>query len=240
MLSLENVKVSSQEGIQILQDINVNFSKNTFNLILGPNGAGKTTLAEVIMGSGNLVVKGKISLKGKDITKMQLDRRAKEGIFLAYQNPVEIPGVNVLDFLHSAYTSIHKKSVDVWDFRDMVEEYLKKLNLKSTFLQRNINEDFSGGEKKKFEILQMLIFKPKVVILDEIDSGLDIDSVKNIFSIIKNYKEENDAVIILISHSSKILKYIIPDRVVVMKEKKILEDGDINLAKKVLENGYGE
>jgi len=240
MLVLKDVKVTSHEGAEILEDINVNFSINTFNLILGPNGAGKTTLAEAIMGSGSVIVQGKISLNGKNLTKMKLDKRAREGVFLAYQNPVEIPGVNILDFLHSAYTSIHKESIDIWEFRDMIKGYLEKLTLKMSFLERNLNEDFSGGEKKKFEVLQMLVLKPKVVILDEIDSGLDIDSVKKIFSVIKDYKEENKVIVILISHSSRILKHITPDKVIVMKEKEILEDGDINLAKKVLENGYGK
>lgn len=240
MLKLKDVSAYINKDEKILENINAEFKKNTLSLVLGPNAAGKTTLAEVISGGENVRIEGKVLFTGKDVTKLEINKRAKLGILLLHQNPVEIPGVKIFDFLFASYKSMVEKEICVWDFHEVVLKNLNKLNLSEEFLQRNINEGFSGGEKKRFEILQMLLFEPKVAILDEIDSGLDIDSVKNIFQIVKNYQEEQKATIILISHGPKILKYITPNQVLLIQGKTIKEKGDIKLAKKILENGYKE
>jgi Fe-S cluster assembly ATP-binding protein len=240
MLELKNISAYTTKKEKILENININFSENSLSLILGPNAAGKTTFAEILSGSDDIKVEGKIFFENKDISSKELYERAKLGILILYQNPVEIPGVKIFDFLFASYKSIVDKSICVWDFHEIILKNLSQLKLNEEFLQRNINEGFSGGEKKKFEILQMLLFKPKVVVLDEIDSGLDIDSVKNIFTIIKNYQKEQKATIILISHAPEILKHITPDQVLLIQGKTIKQRGDIKLAKKILKHGYKE
>ncbi len=240
MLRIQNFSAYTLKKEKLLEKINAEFSENSVSLILGPNATGKTTLAEGISGSQDILVKGKIFFKGKDITKKRLEERARLGIFLAYQNPVEVPDVKIFDFLYASYKAMLKNDLCVWDFHTMVVENLSKLKLTEEFLERNINEGFSGGEKKKFEILQILIFKPKVIVLDEIDSGLDINSTKLIFKIIEKYRQKNKAVVIVISHSPKILQYITPKQVLLLQDKTIKTKGDIKLAKKILKNGYTE
>ncbi len=240
MLELKNVSAYVEKDEKILENISAEFKKDSLSLVLGPNAAGKTTLASVISGNESVKIKGRIFLKGKDISRKKLHERAKLGILLLHQSPVEIPGVKIFDFLFASYKAMVEKGICVWDFHEIVLKSLEELNLSEDFLQRSVNEGFSGGEKKKLEILQMLLFKPKVVILDEIDSGLDIDSIKNIFQIVKNYQKEHKATMILISHGPKILKHITPDQVLLVQDKTIKEEGDIKLAKKILENGYKE
>ncbi len=238
MLKLKDISAQVSKNEKILEKINIAFKKNTLNLILGPNAAGKTTLAEIIAGSVDVKVTGKIFFNGEDITKKKLEQRVKLGILLMYQNPVEIPGVKVFDFLFASYKTVRDKNICVWDFHEIVLEKIKTLNLQEEFLQRNVNEGFSGGEKKKFEILQMLLLKPNVIILDEIDSGLDIDSIKEIFKIIIKYQKQENATVILISHAHEILKYVSPDQVILLQDKIIKEKGDIRLAKRILKDGY--
>jgi Fe-S cluster assembly ATP-binding protein len=240
MLKIQDLSAYTLKKEKILEKINISFSENSINLILGANATGKTTLAEILSGSKDILIKGKILFQGKDITRKTLDQRARLGIFLAYQNPIEIPGVKIFDFLYASYKAVSKKDLCVWDFHTLVLSNLSKLKLTEQFLERNINEGFSGGEKKKLEILQMLILKPKVVILDEIDSGLDIDSVKTIFKIIKQYQKDQKATVIIISHSPTILEYIAPEQVLLIQGKTIKEKGDIKLAKKILKKGYEE
>ncbi len=240
MLKIKDLSAYTLKKEKILEKINISFSENSINLILGANATGKTTLAEILSGSNDILIKGKILFQGKDITRKTLDQRARLGIFLAYQNPTEIPGVKIFDFLYASYKAVLKEDFCVWDFHTLVLSNLSKLKLSEQFLERNINEGFSGGEKKKLEILQMLILKPKLIILDEIDSGLDIDSVKTIFKIIKQYQKDEKATVIIISHSPTILKYIAPEQVLLIQGKTIKEKGDIKLAKKILKKGYEE
>jgi Fe-S cluster assembly ATP-binding protein len=238
MISLKNITVKSEEGDTILENINLNLKENTLNLILGPNAAGKSTLAHIIMGNTDLNVNGEVFFNKKNISKKKLDERARLGIFLAYQNPVEIPGVKIFDFLFSAYKFIHKGQMNIWDFHEIVISNLKKLSFDEDFLEKDVNVELSGGEKKRFEILQMLLFKPKVVLLDEIDSGLDIDSVKEIFQIVQEYQKVEKALVLVISHSPKILQYLKPDKVILIQNKTAFKEGDVKLAKEILKNGY--
>lgn len=238
MLKLKDISAFTLKNEKILEKINVNFKKNSLTLVLGPNAAGKTTFAEVISGSPDIKINGDVFFNNRNITKRMLDERAKLGILHIYQNPIEIPGVKIFDFLFASYKSVVNKEICVWDFHEIIQQKLIELKLNEDFLERNVNENFSGGEKKKFEILQMLLLKPKVILLDEIDSGLDIDSVKNIFKIIKIYKQKEKATIILISHGPEILKYTTPDQVLLIQNKTIKQKGDVKLAKKILKNGY--
>lgn len=238
MLRLKDISAFTLKNEKILEKINTNFTKNSLILVLGPNAAGKTTFAEIVSGGPDIKIRGEIFFNNKKITKKTLDDRSKLGIMHIYQNPIEIPGVKIFDFLFASYKSVVNKEICVWDFHEIIKKKLSDLNLTEDFLERNVNENFSGGEKKKFEILQMLLLKPKVVLLDEIDSGLDIDSVKSIFKIIKKYKAKEKAIIVLISHGPEILKYITPDQVLLIQEKTIKEKGDVKLAKKILKNGY--
>ncbi len=238
MISLKEIEAKSENGEILLKDINVEFIKDSVNLVLGANGAGKTTLAKIILGDEDIKHTGKVFLGKKDITKEKMYERAKKGIFLAHQSPVELSGVKVLDFLHSSYQAIHDKSIDIWEFYDMASSQIQRVGLDEIFLRRNVNEGLSGGEKKKFEVFQMLILKPKVAILDEIDSGLDIDSIKNIFEIVVNYQKERKSTIIIISHNTDILKYISPAQVILLDNKSVRKKGGEDLAKEILENGY--
>ena len=238
MLELKNITAWKTKDETILENIDVKFPKNSLTLVLGPNAAGKTTLAESISGVSELKITGSVFFQNKDITKKRLEERAKLGILHLYQNPVEIPGLKIFDFLFASYKAIVTQDTCVWDFHELLLEKLQELKLEKNFLERNLNEGFSGGEKKKFEILQMLILKPKVVILDEIDSGLDIDTVKKIFKIIEKYKQEEKAIIILISHAPEILKGITPNQVLLIQDKMIKKQGDIKLAKQILKKGY--
>lgn len=238
MLELKNIYVYNTDGDEILENISAKFEKNSISLILGPNAAGKTTLAQTIAGTTDFKVKGEILFQGKDILKKESFERARMGMLLLYQNPVEIPGIKIFDFLYASYKVIVDKGICVWDFNELLEEKLAKLNLSEDFLQKDLNEGLSGGEKKKLEILQLILFKPKFAILDEIDSGLDVDAVKNIFKIVKEYQKEEKATVVLISHSKEILKLMKPDQVLLLQGKGIKERGDVKLAKKILENGY--
>ena len=240
MLKLANISAHISKDEKILEKVNAHFAKNSVNLILGPNAAGKTTFADVIAGNENISFKGNIIFENENIASKKPHERARKGILLLHQNPAEIPGVKIFDFLYASYKAVVKKDICVWDFNDLLLENLKKLKLTEDFLQRNINESFSGGEKKKLEILQMLILKPKVVIMDEIDSGLDIDTVKDIFKIVQEYQKETKCTLIIISHAPQILKYITPKQVLVIQDSSIKKKGDIKLAKTILKNGYKE
>ncbi len=238
MLELKNIFAYDTSGKEILENISVKFSENSISLVLGPNAAGKTTLAEVIAGTTDFKVKGDMFFKNKNIVKLESFERTKMGLLLLYQNPVEIPGIKIFDFLYASYKTIVEKNICVWDFDELLNKSLAKLNLSKEFVQKELNEGLSGGEKKKLEILQMILFKPKVAVLDEIDSGLDVDAVKKIFEIVKEYQKKEKATIILISHSTEILKLMKPDQVLLIQSKSIKERGDFKLAKKILENGY--
>lgn len=256
MLKIKNLKASI-DGKEILRGVGLEVGFGELHVIMGPNGSGKSTLAQVIAGHPSYKVDGgQLTVNGKDIKKLTPDKRAKLGIFLAFQHPVEIPGVSVFGFLRKAKQANgrlgnlairknpkNQKPNDLVasskDFREELKNYIAELKLQEDFLSRSVNEGFSGGEKKRSEILQMLALKPKLVILDEIDSGLDVDGLKLVASAIKGHVKENPYTsFIVITHYARILKYLKPDFVHVMVEGKIVKSGKMNLAKKIEESGY--
>jgi len=235
-LEIKDLCVSVDEKI-ILNHLNLKIMQKEIHVLMGPNGAGKTTLANVIMGNPKCVVnKGKILFNGKDIINLKTDERAKLGLFLAFQHPVEIPGVNIFHFLKTAYTSLHQENIDIDKFEKELKNKLKDLKMSENFMDRYLNDGFSGGEKKRFEVLQMLILKPKIAIMDETDSGLDIDTLK---TVAKNITlASSNTGILYITHYDRILKYIKPDFVHILIDGKIVESGGTEIVKYLEKYGY--
>jgi len=207
---------------------------------MGPNGTGKSTLSKVLMGHFDYKIEsGDILFLGESLLSLSVDERAKKGMFLANQNPISIEGVTNSEFLKTALSSIQERNVGIYEFVKMMEGAMSDLKMNETFMHRAINKDFSGGERKKNEILQMKILKPKFIILDELDSGLDVDSLKIVCENILSYLKENpETSVLMITHYTRILDYIHPDFVHVMKDGKIVLSGDMDLARRIEDKGY--
>ena len=241
ILEIKNLKVSINENL-ILQNFNLQIKKGEIHAIMGPNGSGKSTFSKVLTGHPSyLIENGSINFKGTDITYLSPEKRSWLGIFLAFQYPIEIPGVSNEEFLRLAYNSklefYKKPAVDPLKFLSIILEKLELIKMSSSFLKRNVNEGFSGGEKKRNEILQMILLDAELSVLDETDSGLDIDALKNISVGIKNFMNKDKA-IILITHYQRLLDYINPTYVHVMQNGKIIKTGNIELAKELEIKGY--
>ena len=239
MLSIKNLSVSVASK-KVLNDFNLDIDDGSVHVIMGPNGIGKSTLSRVIMGDNNYKVSnGDIIFNGESIKKMPVDLRSRLGIFLVMQYPLEIDGVSNQDFLRTAISSHEGKKVGLYDFINRCEEATNDLKMDKNLIHRSLNVGFSGGEKKKNEVLQLKLLKPKFIILDELDSGLDVDSLKIVASNIAKYKKENpDTSILIITHLTKILDYIKPDYVHVMTNGGIVKTGDYRLAKEIEKEGY--
>ena len=242
IIDIKELKADIVDGDQILKGLNLKINAGEIHAIMGPNGSGKSTLSKILSGHPAYeITSGEIDFQGKDLVEMEADERANSGLFMAFQYPLEIAGVNNLEFLRMAYNSKQKhlglEEVDPLDFDDLIEEKLALLNMKSDFLDRNLNEGFSGGEKKKNEILQMLVLNPKLVVLDEIDSGLDVDALRAVAAGINAYKSEGNAVL-MITHYQRLLDYVKPDFVHILSNGQIVKSGDAELALEVEKEGY--
>ena len=241
MIKIKNLHVEV-EGTKILKGIDLNVNAGETHAIMGPNGSGKSTLAQVLAGHEDYeVTEGSVDYLGKDLLDMDVDERACEGVFLAFQYPVELPGVNNTYFLKSALNA-HRKyrgepEIDAMDFMELIGDKIKLLNLKESLLKRPVNEGFSGGEKKRNEIFQMAVLEPKLALLDETDSGLDIDALRVVSNGVNAMRSEENATIV-VTHYQRLLNYIIPDFVHVLVDGKIVRSGDKSLAIELEEIGY--
>ncbi len=224
---------------EILKGINLTIKQGEFHVIMGPNGSGKSTLAKAIMGYPKLKIdSGDILVDGKSILGLTTDKRAELGLFLQFQNPVEVEGVGFLNFLHNVKRKSEKKDVDIAQFMKEVNETASTLKMPNGIVGRSLNHGFSGGEKKKAEILQMQVLKPKIALLDEPDSGLDVDAIRVVAASINRIFEEQKLGMLVITHYNRILSYMKPDFVHVLVNGKIVAEGNSALIKEVEENGY--
>ena len=226
------------EEREILKGLNLTVGKGEVHAIMGPNGSGKSTLANAIMGNPKYeVTAGKILMKGEDILEMEVDERSRKGLFLAFQYPCEVPGVRMSNFLRLACYARAGHELGVMDFFDKLEKKMKFLEIDDAFMKRYLNEGFSGGEKKRHEILQMMMLEPEFAVMDETDSGLDIDALKVVSEGINKLRGPNLGILI-ITHYERILRYIAPDFVHILVDGKIVKSGGADLAAHLEEHGY--
>ncbi len=242
MLKIENLH-AEVEGKPILRGVNLEVAAGEVHAIMGPNGSGKSTLAQVLAGRESFeVTQGRVFYRGRDLLEMEPEERACEGVFMAFQYPVEIPGVSNVYFLKAAVNAVRKHrgqdELDAMEFMKVVREKIKLVNLDQSFISRSVNEGFSGGEKKRNEIFQMAVLDPILAILDETDSGLDIDALKTVADGV-NALRQPDRAIVVITHYQRLLNYIVPDRVHVLSGGEIVKSGDKDLALELEARGYG-
>ena len=242
MLQINNLHARIEDGAEILKGINLEIKPGEVHAIMGPNGAGKSTLSSVIAGREDYeITEGEILFEGEDIVEDAPEERAQKGIFTSFQYPVEIPGVSVTNFIRTAINETRKanglEEMPTKDMMALIKEKSELLGIKKDFLSRSLNEGFSGGEKKRNEIFQMLMLNPKLAILDETDSGLDIDALRIVSEGVNAFKNEGNAVL-LITHYQRLLNYIQPDFVHVLADGKIIKTGDKTLALELEEKGY--
>lgn len=237
LLKINDLYVNAGEK-EILKGLNLEIKKGETHVIMGPNGAGKSTLANVILNNQEYKkIEGNVEFEGEDITKTPTHEIAQKGVFMSFQSPEEIPGISTMNFLKYAKNKITGKPVKVFELKKEIEKDVEELNMNPHLIQRNLNVGFSGGEKKKNEILQMLVLKPKLAILDETDSGLDVDAIRTVSKGIQMYHNEENSVMI-ITHNTRILENLKVDYVHILVNGKIVKTGDASLAKEIEENGY--
>ena len=240
MLKIKNLKATINEKL-ILKGLDLDIKPGEVHAIMGPNGSGKSTLANVLSGKNGYEIEGEISFNGMDLNDLKIEERAQKGIFLAFQYPLEIPGVNTNNFLRTSLNSVRKargeKELDTLTFLKLIKEKAKELNIDEKFLSRQLNVGFSGGEKKKNEILQMKLLEPKLSILDETDSGLDIDALRIVADGVNSYKNKENAFLI-ITHYQRLLDYIKPDFIHVLSAGKIIKTGNADLGEQLEKTGY--
>ena len=244
LLEIKNLQASIGTK-KIIKDFNLEIAPNQIHLIMGPNGSGKSTLSKILAGHPSYTIdQGEIHYCGKNLIEKEINERAQEGLFLAFQYPIEISGVTNYDFLRAIYNEkqkfLKKQELDPLEFMSVIQPFLETLKINPEFLNRNLNEGFSGGEKKRNEILQMLLLSPKLIILDEIDSGLDIDAIKTIFEgVLSTLKMlATGCSILVITHNPKVLNYLLPDFVHIMMDGKIIKTGNMELVELIETLGY--
>jgi len=245
ILKIEGLRAKvaeAEDDVDILRGVDLELGKGEIHAIMGPNGSGKSTLAKVLAGHPAYeVTGGKVSYLGKDILELEADERARAGIFLAFQYPVEIPGVSIANFLRTAVQSQlpEGEELDLFDFQDMLLERMEMLEMDPSFAERHVNAGFSGGEKKRNEILQMAVLRPTLALMDETDSGLDIDALQIVAAGVNKLAEENpDMTVLLITHYQRLLNYIKPHHVHVMVEGRIVDSGGPEVALELEAEGY--
>ena len=237
MLKIENLTVSVNNK-QILKDFSLDIEDGKIVGLMGPNGTGKSTICKVIMGDPNYIVEsGSIKYNGEDLLSLPVNERSKRGIYLDSQNPIEIEGVTNAEMLRSALECRTGEKINFFEFNKKVTAICNELNIPASFIHRGVNEGMSGGEKKKNELLHLYILSPKLILLDELDSGLDVDALKDLASSLKSYMKE-DISILIITHHISILEYLKPDYVHVLSNGSIIKSGDYSLAKEIEESGF--
>ena len=237
LLEIKDLHVNAGEK-EILKGIDLEIKKGEIHVIMGPNGAGKSTLSNVILANPEYVqTEGEIILDGENINELKTDERARKGIFMSFQSPKEIPGISVTNFLKYAKIATTGKPVKIFEFKKELEKNMEELKMKPEYANRNLNVGFSGGEKKKNEILHLYVLEPKLILLDELDSGLDVDSLKSLSAALMDYKDETVSILI-ITHHTNILEYIKPDKVSILSGGSIVKEGDASLAREIETSGF--
>ncbi len=238
LLDVKGITANVEEK-EILHNVNLKIGKGEVHVLMGPNGAGKSTMGNVLMGNPRYeVTSGDIIFKGQNITDLSADKRAKAGMFLSFQEPLEVPGLPLEGYLKNAYEQKTGERVKLWNFRFMLQKAMEVLQMDNKYAFRDLNVGFSGGEKKKAEILQLMMLKPDLAILDETDSGLDVDAVRVVSKGIEEYLKETNGSLLIITHSTRILEHLNVDYTHIMVNGNIVTTGDSSLVKKINEGGY--
>ena len=240
LLKIKDLSVSVEEK-GILKNVNLSINKGETHVLMGPNGAGKSTLGNALMGNPRYsITNGQILFDGEDITHEAVDKRAKRGIFLSFQNPLEVPGVSLGNFIRSAMEQRFGQRIRLWDFRKELKKSMDILGMDHSYAERDLNVGFSGGEKKKAEILQLLMLKPSLAILDETDSGLDVDAVRTVSRGVEEYQKDKDSALIIITHNMGILSSLKVDKTHVLVKGAIVADGDGSLVEEINREGFAK
>lgn len=239
LLEVNRLHISAGEK-EILHGVDLTVGRDETHVLMGPNGTGKSTLGYAVTGNPvYTVTSGSIVFDGEDITALPVNERAKRGIFLSFQNPLEVPGVTLSAFIRSALEQKTGKRIRLWDFKKKLAETMELLAMDASYAERDLNVGFSGGEKKKAEILQMLMLEPKLAILDETDSGLDVDAVRTVSKGVQLYRERVHGSLLIITHSTRILESLTVDAAHIMEKGVIVKNGDASLVDTINENGFG-
>lgn len=240
LLNVEKLDVRVEEK-DILRGLSLKVNRGETHVIMGPNGAGKSTFGNALMGNPQYeVTGGKVEFDGSDLLELSVNERAKAGIFMSFQNPLEVPGISLSNFIRNALEQRTGKRIRLWDFRKEMKKALKVLHMDQSYADRDLNVGFSGGEKKKAEILQLLMLKPSLAILDETDSGLDVDAVRTVSRGIEEYQKDKDSALIIITHNAAILSSLHVDATHILIDGKIVESGGASLVDEINENGFAK
>ncbi len=240
LLDVQNISVSVEEK-QVLKNLSLQINPGETHVLMGPNGAGKSTLGNALMGNPIYTLNsGKIFFDGKDLSEEKTDARAKSGLFLSFQNPLEVPGISLETFIRSAIQQKTGERVKLFQFQKELQSNMKLLNMDESYARRDLNVGFSGGERKKSEILQLLMLKPKLAILDETDSGLDVDAVRTVSKGIEEYQKNMNGALLIITHSTRILESLHVDYTHILVKGSIIKTGDASLVQQINENGFDQ